>query len=77
MKIATFAALSAALSVAGCAATTPPDIVPAFNPADPAMGIRDTHYHPAVDYNPREPVEPKNWRGLNEGLSPATPGGGS
>jgi len=76
MKIASLAML-ASLSVAGCAATTPPDILPAFNPADPAMGIRDTHYHPVVDYNHREPVDPQNWRRLNEKLSPANPGGGS
>jgi hypothetical protein len=76
MKIASSAML-ASLLVAGCAATTPPDIVPAFNPADPVMGVRDVHYHPVVDYRHREPVDPKNWRRLNEERSPASPGAGS
>ena len=77
MKIANLAIL-ASLFVAGCAATTPPDILAAFNPADPVMGIRDTHYHPViVDYNHREPVDPQNWRRLNEENSPSKPGGGS
>lgn len=77
MKIASLAMLSASLSIAGCAATTPPDILPAYNPADPAMGIRDTHYHPVVDYDPRQPVDPQNWRDLNRRLSPAKDGAGS
>jgi hypothetical protein len=76
MKIASSAML-ASLLVAGCAATTPPDILPAFNPADPAMGVRDAHYHPVVVYNHREPVDPQNWRRLNEERSPANPGAGS
>lgn len=77
MKIASIAIL-ASLFVAGCAATTPPDILPAFNPADPVMGIRDAHYHPVIaDYHHREPVDPQNWRRLNEQRSPSKPGAGS
>lgn len=77
MKIASLAML-ASLFVGGCAATTPPDIRPAFNPADPVMGIRDAHYHPViVDYHHREPVDPQNWRRLNEERAPANPGAGS
>ncbi|TIQ23410.1 MAG: hypothetical protein E5X51_01970 [Mesorhizobium sp.] len=76
MKIASSAML-ASLLVAGCAATTPPDIHPAFNPADPAMGVRDARYHPVVVYIHREPVDPQNWRRLNEERSPANPGAGS
>ena len=77
MKIASLAIL-ASLSVAGCATTTPPDILPAFNPADPVMGIRDAHYHPVIaDYHHREPVDPQNWRRLNEERTPANPGAGS
>jgi hypothetical protein len=77
MKIASSAML-ASLLVAGCAATTPPDFLPAFNPADPAMGVRDAHYHPAVvDYRHREPVDPQNWRRLNEERSSTKPGAGS
>jgi hypothetical protein len=77
MKFASLAAITS-LAIAGCTATIPPNVLPAFNPADPEMGIRDTHYHPVVvDYNHREPVDPQNWRRLNEELSPAKPGGGS
>jgi hypothetical protein len=77
MKIAGLAML-ASLFVAGCTATTPPDVLPAFNPADPVMGIRDAHYHPVIaDYHHREPVDPQNWRRLNEERAPANPGAGS
>ncbi|WP_292400044.1 hypothetical protein [Mesorhizobium sp.] len=68
----------ASLLVAGCAATTPPHILPAFNPADPAMGVRDAHYHSVIaDYRHREPVDPQNWRRLNDELSPTNNGAGS
>lgn len=77
MKFASLAML-ASLSVAGCAATTPSNVLPAFNPADPAMGVRDVHYHPVIaDYNRREPVDPQNWRRLNQERSPANGGAGS
>ena len=77
MKIASFAIL-ASLYVAGCATNTPPDILPAYNPADPVTGIRDAHYRPVIaDYHHREPVDPQNWRRLNEERSPANPGAGS
>lgn len=77
MKLARLA-IAALLLVAGCAGTTPRDVLPAFNPADPIMGIRDTHYHPVVtDYSHREPAEPRDWKRLNEELSPAKPGAGS
>jgi hypothetical protein len=77
MKIANLAIL-ASLFVAGCASSSLPDVLPQFSPADPDMGLRETHYHPAiVDYQHREPVDPQNWRKLNEDLSPAQPGGDS
>ena len=77
MKSACLAML-ASLSVAACTATTPPDVLPAFNPADPVMGLREAHYHPAVvNYRHREPVGPENWRRLNDRLSPANRGAGS
>jgi hypothetical protein len=42
------------------------------------MGISDAHYHPVVtNYQHREPVDPKNWRQLNDDLSPAKRGSGS
>jgi hypothetical protein len=78
MRISSFAMLAASLSAAGCASSPPLDILPAFNAADPMMGLRETHYHPVVaDYHHRDPVDPQNWRRLNEDLSPAQPGGGS
>lgn len=77
MKFASLAML-ASLFVAGCAATTPPDVLPAFNPSDPAFGTRDAHYHPVIaDYHQREAVDPQNWRRLNEERSPAKTGAGS
>lgn len=77
MKIANLAML-ASLFVAGCAATTPPDVLPAFSPSDPGLGIRDTHHHPVIiDYHHREPAGPQNWRRLNDRLSPANRGAGS
>lgn len=77
MKLPLLAVL-APLSLAACATKPPPDVLPAFSPADPALGIRGTHYHPViVDYTHREPVEPEDWRRLNERLSPANRGDGS
>jgi hypothetical protein len=78
MKIASLAML-ASLFVAGCAATAPPDVLPDFNPADPVMGIRDDAQYRSViaDYHHREPVDPQNWRRLNEERSPSKPGAGS
>ena len=70
MKIASFAML-ASLSAAGCAATTPPDVLSALNPADPTMNVSNGHYHPVVvDYQRRDPVDPQNWRRLNDNLAP-------
>lgn len=77
MKIASYAVL-ASLSVGGCAATTPPDILPAFNPVDAAMGIRDTHHHPVViDYHHRDPVNPRGWRRPAGQTSPGESGAAS
>jgi hypothetical protein len=77
MKIAAFAVL-ASLSAAGCAATTPPDILPVVNAADPQAGLRPAPYQPVVaNYNHRMPVEPENWRRMNERLSPANRESGS
>ncbi|RUW60735.1 hypothetical protein EOA16_17535 [Mesorhizobium sp. M7A.F.Ca.US.008.03.1.1] len=77
MKIASLAVL-ASLSVVGCSATTPPDILPDFNPADPVMGLADAPYRPIIaDYHHREPADPQNWRRLNDERSPAKQGAGS
>jgi hypothetical protein len=72
MKTACYAMLSASLFVAGCAATPPADILPDFNPANAATGLRDARYRPVVNYVHREPVDPKNWRRLNDELAPST-----
>jgi hypothetical protein len=78
MNLPSLAMLAASLSAAGCASSAPPDVLPSFNAADPVMGLRDVHYHPViVDYRHREPVDPQNWRKLNDSLSPALPGGDS
>jgi hypothetical protein len=78
MKLVSLAMLAASLSAAGCASSAPPDILPAFNAADPMMGLRDALYSPVVtNYQHRAPVDPKNWRKLNDDLSPANPGSGS
>jgi hypothetical protein len=78
MKLPPLAMLVASLSAAGCASSPPPEVLPAFNPADPVMGLRDTHYRPVIiDYHHRDPVDPQNWRRQNEQLSPAQPGGDS
>jgi hypothetical protein len=51
MRIPAIAALCAPLLLAGCAASSPPDLLPSFSPADPAMGIRDLRYDPVLgDY---------------------------
>ncbi|MFH1341780.1 MAG: hypothetical protein ABIL01_11335 [Pseudomonadota bacterium] len=78
MKLPSLAMLAVSLSAAGCASSTPPNILPQFNAADPMMGVSAAHYHPVVtNYQHREPVDPKNWRQLNDDLSPAKRGSGS
>lgn len=78
MQIPSIAALAASLLVAGCAVSSPPEILPLFNPANPAAGLRDARYSPALgDYQPRRPTGPDDWRGLNDRLSPARKGQGS
>jgi hypothetical protein len=78
MKLISIAMLAVSLSAAGCASSSPPSILPQFNAADPIMGVRDAHYHSVVtNYQHREPVDPKNWRQLNDDLSPAKRGSGS
>jgi len=78
MNITRRALLACLLSVAGCAATPPPDVLPSISPADPSAGVGQAHYHPViVDYHQRQPVDPKNWRKLNDDLSPASKGAGT
>lgn len=78
MRIPAIAALCASLLAAGCAASSPPDVLPLFNPSDPAMGLRDARYSPVLGgFQPRRPTGPENWRRLNDNLSPANRGQGS
>ena len=75
MRILPIAALCAPLFAAGCAASSPPAVLPIFNPADPVMGLRDARYSPVLGgFNPRRPTGPENWRRLNDSLSPANRG---
>ena len=76
MNFSVSAALGASLVLSGCN-TMPPEVTPAFTPVDPALGITNSHYHPVVNYTHREPTDPKNWRKLNDDLSPANKGAGS
>jgi len=78
MNFPSRAIIASLLSVAGCAATPPPDILPSISPVDPSAGVAQAHYHPViVDYHPRQPVDPQNWRKLNDDLSPANKGAGT
>ncbi|KAB2957690.1 MAG: hypothetical protein F9K19_02205 [Rhizobiaceae bacterium] len=78
MRIPSTAALAASLFAAGCVATPPPNLLPAFNPADPVMGIRDARYSPVLGgFHPRRPTGPQDWRRLNDSLSPANRESGS
>jgi hypothetical protein len=54
MKLPSLAMLAASLSAAGCASSTPPDVLPSFNAADPVTGLRDVRYRPVIaDYRHR------------------------
>ena len=69
-------AVFAPLFSTGCASTLPPDALPLG--ADSAIEVRPSSYSPVVvGYTHREPTDPENWRGVNERVSPAPPGGGS
>lgn len=78
MKIVLSAALLASLLTAGCASTVPPDILPLAHPADPSAGSAGTAYQSVLgDFNRRQPADPKDWRQLNDRLSPARAGQGT
>lgn len=63
------------LFLVACASTPLPDVLPALGAADPMLGVTRAHYHSViVDYTHREPVEPENWRRLNERQSPSGAG---
>ena len=72
MKVLNLAALTASLAAAGCSQTLPPpDQSAVLLSANPALGVRNIHHHPVVNYVHRTPAEPKNWRQSNDDLSPA------
>lgn len=70
MKIAALLAVASALVGAGCTAPRLADM--ATEPAaNPSFGTASGHYHSVVgSYQHREPVDPKNWRQLNDDLAP-------
>jgi|FEC22Drversion2_1045045.scaffolds.fasta_scaffold00041_3 hypothetical protein len=73
-----FTAVFVPLLAAGCATTQPGEVASAPDPADASAGLHTVVYEPVLgDYQHREPVGPRNWRQLNEELSPARRGGGS
>lgn len=66
------------LLAAGCAVAPPPDLTSGLDSADASLGLRTVGYEPVLgDYQHREPVGPRNWRQLNDELSPARREGGS
>lgn len=71
--------LAAALPLALAACTTvgrPNDVMPDSSPADPALGIRNTHHHTVLDgYTHRIAVDPKPWRQQNDSQAPGAGAG--
>lgn len=68
-KIALVGLVPALLS--GCVSTLPSETFTHRSPADAHEEIRKTHYDNVLsDFNPREPVEPKSWRRLNDDRAP-------
>ncbi|MEP3438928.1 MAG: hypothetical protein ABJN75_19430 [Hoeflea sp.] len=65
------------LVLAGCtAAGRPADIMSATSPADPGIGILNTHHHTVLNgYVHRVPVDPKPWRQLNDSQAPGAGAG--
>lgn len=77
MSFTRIAALLVSLGLAGCASAAPPELLTAISPENPQASDAAAHTHPVVSYVHRMPVDPKNWRGLNDRLSPAAGGAGS
>ncbi|MBB3234473.1 hypothetical protein [Phyllobacterium endophyticum] len=71
MKIAALLAVASALVGAGCAATPRLADMAAEPAANPSFGTASVNYRSVLgSYQHREPVDPKNWRQLNEDLAP-------
>ena len=60
------------LALAACkAAGGPAQFMPDHSPADPAIGIRNTHHHTVLgEYTHRIAVDPKPWRQQNDNQAP-------
>lgn len=59
------------LFASGCAATLPPAVIAADDPADLAVDVRPVRYqNPVSGYSHRIPVDPKPWRNQNDAQAP-------
>lgn len=59
------------LLLGGCAATSPSEVSPHDNPADPSFGVAPLRYSsPVTGYSHREPVDPRPWRNQNDAQAP-------
>jgi hypothetical protein len=75
LKFLRLAVLSAALPLAACVPTTPPDWL--ARPADPAVGVRAPRYSAVTAGVQRyDVVDPKDWRELNRQVTPEAGQGG-
>jgi hypothetical protein len=71
MKIAALLAVASALVGVGCTASPRLADIAADPAADPSFGAAAGHYHSVLgSYEHREPVDPKNWKKLNDDLLP-------
>lgn len=71
MKIAAFIAVASALIGAGCSASPRLADLAADPSTNPAYGSNSGRYHSVLgSYQHRAPVDPKNWRQLNDDLAP-------
>jgi poly(3-hydroxybutyrate) depolymerase len=71
MKIAAFLAVASALLGVGCTASPRLAGMAADPAADPSVGTAAGQYNSVLgSYQHREPVDPKNWKQLNNDLLP-------
>jgi len=65
-------AASMPLALAACtAAGGPADFMSGNSPADPGLGIRNTHHHTVLGgYTHRAVTEPRPWRQQNDSQAP-------
>ena len=71
MKIAALLAVASALVGAGCTASPRIADMAGEPAANPSLGTASGQYRSVLgSYQHREPVDPKNWRKLNQDLAP-------